>query len=278
MSETVTTEQAGGGGAAPVEEYQPTHVLSSEPDGGEQAQPEQQQPADVQQQADGQPQADGGGEAAETESQRIERERASINRRLGQVTRQKYLERERANQLERELQALRAQYNGGGQATNDGLPDAWMNDPRVQQYIEARAAEEARVRAFVQAGAQEFPDWDTRRSQLIELGADQELAKLLVEMPGGHRVAGALYEQPEELERIVEMRSPTARAMALGQLSARLEARRTVPPVPPRRASPLPPPHTPPPAARSAPAAPDPEKGSMEEFERWSRSLNWSNR
>jgi hypothetical protein len=285
MSETVTTtEQAGGNAAA----YEPQHVLSSEPDDAGQApqqtdgQAQGEQHQGEHQQADGE--AEGGGEQGqqrETEAQRLERERQAHNRRVAQITRQKYQERERANRLEQELAHYRAQLQqaagGNGQTTPDGLPPNWQQIPAIRQYVEEQAKVVGKVEAFINAGAAEFPDWDERRARLMDMGADQGIAQILVEMPAGHRVAAALYDDPDELSRISDMTSQTARAAALGRLAARIEARRAPPPNPVRRASTLPPPIQPPAASRAR-GEPDPEKGSMEEFEKWSRSVNWRNR
>lgn len=268
MSDSTTTEQAGGA-PAPAEEYRPSHVLSSEPEAPE---PPPEPTADAAP-AEGEP-------PKETDEQRWERERHEYNRRLGQVTKQKYLERERANQAQRELAELRARLQQGqpadGQAQN-GVPPDWLQHPQVRAAIEAQAAEQARVAAFLNAGAAEYPDWDKRRAELIEMGADAGIAQLLVEMPNGHRVAGALYDDPAELERIADLKTERARAVALGAFAARIEARRTAPPsAPPRRASNLSAPIQPPSAARSR-GEPNPN-GSMEEYERWSKQQNWRNR
>ncbi len=54
------------------------------------------------------------------------------------------------------------------------------------------------------------------------MGADANFAQLLVEMPDGVRVAGALAADPAEVERIAGLRSERARAVALGKYAATL--------------------------------------------------------
>jgi hypothetical protein len=271
MSDSTTTEQAGGAQQpVPASDYRPTESLSAEHDA---APPPESTPEPAQAEAPHeQPQ--------ETDSERWERERKEYNRRLGQITRQKYAEKERAAALERRLAEMEARISqANGEPGQNGVPQDWMQHPQVRQAIEARAAEEARVQAFLQAGASEFPDWDKRRHDLIEMGADANMAQLLVEMPQGHRVAAALYDHPDELERIADLKTERARAVELGKFAARVEARRaaSVSPQPPRRASSLPPPITPP-ATTRAKGEPDPEKGSMADYERWSKQQNWKNR
>ena len=270
MSDTATTEQAGIP-QQPVgaDDYRPAESLSSEPEAPPQA--STPEPAE----ADAAPEAE---QHRETDAERLERERKEFNRRLGQATRQKYQEKERAAALERRLAELEARAGTANGQDPNGLPPDWANHPQVRAQIQALAAEEARIEAFHRAAYAEFPDWDKRRKDLQEMGADGGIAQILVEMPQGHRVAAALYDEPGELERIADLKTERARAIALGQFAARIEARRAVPPSPqPRRASSLSEPIRPPATARSS-GQPDPEKGSMAEYEKWSRQQNWRNR
>jgi hypothetical protein len=265
MSETTTTEQAGGTSQpVPADDHRPSESLSSEPDAPEPQESTPTEPAAEPHQ--------------ESDSERWDRERKEYNRRLGQITRQKYQEKERAARLERELAEIQARMQQGQVPDANGLPADWMRHPEVQRAIQAQAAERAQVEAFQRAGAAEFPDWDKRRNDLIEMGADAGIAQLLVEMPGGHRVAAALHDEPAELERIADLKTERARALALGQFAARLEARRAQSPSPRRAAPPssLPPPIQVPSTTRHA--TPDPEKGSMDDYLRYSRTVNWRNR
>jgi hypothetical protein len=59
----------------------------------------------------------------------------------------------------------------------------------------------------------------------MQMGADAGLAELLIELPDGAKVAGALADQPEELERIAGLRTERARAIALGKYAASIAAR-----------------------------------------------------
>jgi hypothetical protein len=55
------------------------------------------------------------------------------------------------------------------------------------------------------------------------MGADAGFAALLVEMPEGVRVAAALAADPDAVERIANLRSERARAVALGKYAATIE-------------------------------------------------------
>lgn len=263
MSETV---QQPGSAPAPAEEYRPSESLSSEPD----AAPEQPQtqstppPAEAAQEP----------EAPESEADKWKREKRSLDQRLGYLSKQRYAERHRAEEAERRLAEIQAQ---SGQQQQ--VPQEWWSHPDVQRAVDARAAELAKVQSFLNAGSAEVPDWDKKRFELIEMGADGQIAQLLVEMPQGHRVAAALYDNPGELERIADLKTERARAIALGRFAASLDARRSPTPSPqtPRRApsSSLPPPITPPGPTRHGEPNPG---GSMDDYYAWSKKQNWTNR
>jgi hypothetical protein len=99
----------------------------------------------------------------------------------------------------------------------------------VEQRAEEKAAQkaaQARAEAFHEAGMAEHGKdaWAARCNNLMAMGADAGMSQLLIEMPNGAKVAGALADDPEELERIAAIRSPTGRAIALGQYAATLAA------------------------------------------------------
>jgi hypothetical protein len=129
------------------------------------------------------------------------------------------------------------------------IPAEWQ--PVIEREVEARAAARAAQQArdaFHTAGRAQHADWGEKCQALIDMGADNRFAELLVETPDGHRVAAALADEPEEVERIARLRSDRARAIELGKFAARLEGR----PAPPRRAQ-----------VSSAPAPIRPVSGSV---------------
>jgi hypothetical protein len=95
-----------------------------------------------------------------------------------------------------------------------------------RERVAIRAEVEAQIRTerFHEQGATEFTDWKARCDDLVKMGADAGFAQLLVEMPDGVRVAGALAADPEAVERIAGLHSERARAVALGKFAATLGA------------------------------------------------------
>jgi hypothetical protein len=93
----------------------------------------------------------------------------------------------------------------------------------TEQRLAERHAKE-RAEAFHEAGRAQFPDWQTRCQALMAMGADAQMSSLLVEMKDGAKVAASLHDDPDELERIARLSTPTARAIALGVYAGRLDA------------------------------------------------------
>ena len=140
---------------------------------------------------------------------------AAVRARLGAA------ERER-DRLAAEVQFWRAQ---GQQPPRPGQPPT-PEQQQVQLREQIRAEESARLRGemFHAEGSNQFPDWKQRCDDLVAMGADSGFAQLLVEMPGGVRVAAALAADPQEVEKIAAIRSERGRAVALGKYAATLEA------------------------------------------------------
>lgn len=118
-------------------------------------------------------------------------------------------------------------------------------DPNVQAHIQAEAqrlvAAQARnehIRTFHEKGAETYPDWEQKTSNLMAMGADPGFAELLIELPQGHKVAASLADEPDELDRIVQIKTERGRAIALGQYAQRISNR----PVRPVSKAPTPPP------------------------------------
>jgi hypothetical protein len=110
--------------------------------------------------------------------------------------------------------------------------------PEVRAHAEKLAAQlrdqdRARERAegFHEAGKAAYADWTDRCSSLMQMGADAGLAELLVEMKDGAKIAGALADDPEALERMAGIRTERGRAISLGMYAAQLADKEP----PPRR-------------------------------------------
>jgi hypothetical protein len=152
--------------------------------------------------------------AREAEEQRKEdRRTAALRARLGAAERLQ--EQQRA-----ELEFYRRQVQQ--QAPAEETPEQRYQRERMQ--IRAEVEMQIRTERFHEEAYAQYPDWDKRRDDLVKMGADPGIAAMLVEMPGGVRVAGALADDPTELQRIANLRSERARAIALGKYAATLDA------------------------------------------------------
>ena len=116
------------------------------------------------------------------------------------------------------------------QAPPPQAPQAWPQTPEelerlIDQRADAKAAQRAqndRAEAFHEAGRTAYADWSDRCQSLMQMGADAGFSQILVEMADGARVAGALADDPEELERLTAIKTERGRAIALGKYAASL--------------------------------------------------------
>lgn len=141
--------------------------------------------------------------------------------------------RARLGAAEREQEAQRAELEfyrrqAQQQAPHDETPEQRYQRERAQ--IRADVEMQIRTERFHAEAYEQYPDWDKRRDDLVKMGADAGIAAMLVEMPGGVRVAGALADDPAELQRIAAIKSERGRAIALGKYAATLEADGGAPP------------------------------------------------
>lgn len=190
MSETVTASQGGDGGAvAPADEPVATD-------------------------AEGHAPADTGAAPAKAGD-----DHDPAARRIARLTaRFSATARERDELAARIAQLEQAQASGEQLSTDQRA----QIEQAAQRLVEERDAK-AKVDAFHEAGREKYADWRDKCEALIAMGADAGLSQLIVEFPNGHDIAAALHDDPDELERIVRMRTPTTRAAALGKIAARIE-------------------------------------------------------
>lgn len=136
---------------------------------------------------------------------------------------------------QRELEALRR--DRVQQPPAPDTPEAHEQQLRAQ--IRAEEAGRLRAERFHAEGEEAFPgEWTKKCTDLMAMGADAPFAALLVEMPHAVRVAAALADEPDELQRITSIRSERGRAIALGTYAAKLGngADKTAAPAPVTRA------------------------------------------
>lgn len=156
------------------------------------------------------PAREAGEEAREKEDRRI----AQLRARLGAAERER--EQQRA-----ELEFYRRQVQQ--QAPQQDTPE--QAEQRLRMQIRGEVETQIRTETFHQAGQAQYADWKQKCDDLVAMGADAQFANLLVEMPGGEgvKVAAALAGDPTEVQRIANLRSERARAVALGKYAATLE-------------------------------------------------------
>jgi hypothetical protein len=187
MSNTTTDPQ---GGAAPAAEPAATETEATAP-------------------------ADAGAATETTETEqpkpsRVDRRIAALSARLSAG------EQERAR-LAAELERTRTQ------APRQPSPVTPEDIPRLVEQQVAERLERDRADRFHEAGRASYPDWQDKCAALMQMGADAQIAQLLIETPDGPAVAAALADDPEEMERIAGLRTERARAIALGRFAASME-------------------------------------------------------
>jgi hypothetical protein len=155
----------------------------------------------------------------ETAEQTPEEQRDKEDRRIAQL-------RARLGAAEREREAQRAELEFyrrqvAAQAPADETPE--QRAMRERAAIRAEVEAQIRTETFHQQGAAAYGDWKQKCDDLVAMGADPGFAQLLVEMPDGVKVAAALAGDPSEVQRIANLRSERARAVALGKYAATIE-------------------------------------------------------
>jgi hypothetical protein len=184
MSETTETE------GTPAAEPTPTPSPESPPTEAAEQTPEEQK------------------DARDKEDRRI----AQLRARLGAAERER--EAQRA-----ELEFYRRQV--AAQAPQNDTPE--QAEQRLRMQLRAEVEAQIRTETFHQQGAAAYGDWKQKCDDLVAMGADPGFAQLLVEMPDGVKVAAALAGDPTEVQRIANLRSERARAVALGKYAATIE-------------------------------------------------------
>lgn len=148
-----------------------------------------------------------------------EEAREKEDRRIAQL-------RARLGAAEREREAQRAELEVYRRMQAQQPPGQETPEQRYQRehaQMRDQVMREIRAERFHEEGRAAYRDWTQRTQDLIEMGADSGMGDLLIEMPGGVRVAAALAEDPAELKRIADIRSERGRAIALGKFAASIE-------------------------------------------------------
>ena len=162
-----------------------------------------------------------GGAEGDEEQPEQRKEADPEGRRVAQV-------RARLAAAERERDAQRAELDFYRRQAAQVDPANETPEQRYQrERAQIRTEVEAQIRTetFHQTGATQFNDWKQRCDDLVAMGADAGFAQLLVEMPAGEgvKVAAALAADPDAVQRIAQLRTERARAVALGRYAAGIE-------------------------------------------------------
>jgi hypothetical protein len=211
MSETTETPAPGGGETAPEQQPTPTPAPESTP------------APDT---------AGDTTEATESEDkaqQREDRRIAALRARLGAAEREQ--QRQSAELVYWRQLAAR-------QPPEQETPE--QQAMRYRQEVRGEVEGQLRTERFHAEGSAQFGDWAAKCKDLVELGADPHFAQLLVEMPEGVRVAAALADDPEAVERISKIGTERGRAIALGKYAATIESSGNGAAAPARAAQPSP--------------------------------------
>lgn len=201
-------------------------------------------------------------------------EATRAQKRIAKFTAQLAASGEREAALAREAAELRARIAGPAapaapvSAELQAQIDAAVRADRAAQEAErSKRAADDRAASFHRAGEKLATDWHERCSELMDMGADGEIAMMLLDLDeDGPKVAMALSEDPVALRRIADYPAGSrARALALGRYAASVEAGEQRP-----AAAPAPRPVTGMPApirpvtGRAAPAGPGPNSTAQE--------------
>ena len=238
---------------------------------------------------------EGGEGAAETNADGTKRT-PWFQRRIDQLTAEKWEERRTAESLRKqtaELLAQLAEARKTAQSDTAGLPvtnpattptdtpqasspatpkpaprPQSMSDAEINALAERRAEEIACQRTFnkvcndvAEAGKDEYPDFDQslRTFQMLG-GIPTGLLETITEMPNAHKILYSLGKDPDLAERVVKM-SPGKQALELARMESSLGKPVT------KAVSSAPPPVRP--IDATSRAVDDPEKMSMDEFVKW---------
>lgn len=184
-----------------------------------------------------------------------------VQRRIDQLTREKFEEKRAREALEAQLQ----QYQQSGESVQQQPAAKPMTADEIRaeakKLVQQERFDEACNKTF-EAGKKDFPDWDASLRTFGMLGgAPQEFLEAVTAMDAGHRVIHHLGANPEAAERLLAL-PPLRMAMELTRLEAQLSKAAPVSKAPPP-ISPV--------GGRAAPAEPT-EFGSTEEYIAWRKA------
>lgn len=163
-------------------------------------------------------------EAGETPEQSEEKAKKEpwFQKRIGELTREKYEAKRAAETSAQEVQQLR---NYVEQVQQGNQPDGGLD---VESYVQSRAQEMVSERGFNEAcnkvfdaGKTEFPDFEQSVSNLQMVGMSRDFLEIVSSSDVGHKVLNHLGNDLDEAARIAAM-SPLKMARELTRLEYKL--------------------------------------------------------
>jgi hypothetical protein len=124
-----------------------------------------------------------------------------------------------------QIERLEAERQARAQQPQTGDPDT---ERLIEERVSRRIAElqaEQKVVEFKVEGAKLAANFQERCNDLIDMGCDADFSHILLQLPNPAQVAFALSEDPAAVEEMVKLKTPTARAIALGKYAATIEGR-----------------------------------------------------
>ncbi len=173
--------------------------------------------------AEGQPEP----ETGEEKPSKLDRRIAALSARVSAAE-------ARAQQAEAEATRYR-QHSPLEQQRPELTPELRVEVERLAAQMREQERGREKAESFHELGRESYADWEERCKNLIAMGADNGVAEILVEMKDGARIAGALADDPEALQRISSIKTERGRAISLGMYAASLADK--APPPLPRRAA-----------------------------------------
>jgi hypothetical protein len=185
-----------------------------------------------------------------------------VQRRIDQLTREKFEERRQREALEAQVRQYQQQQ--GDQTHQPANKPMAADDIRAEarRLVQQERFDDACNKTF-DAGKKDFPDWESSLKTFGMLGgAPQEFLEVVTSLDAGHRVIHHLGSNPEEAERLLSL-PPLRMATEVARIEASLRSKA-------HPVSKAPPPISPV-AGRAAPPEPS-DFGSTAEYAAWKRA------
>jgi hypothetical protein len=202
-------------------------------------------------------------ETPETTEEKAKKE-PWFQKRIGELTREKYEGRREAEQARQEAAQLReqlARVQQGGQVQNDQLP-ATAVEEAARRLLAEQTFNEACNKVYAK-GKTEFPDFDAALANLQMVGTNREFLEFVAASDAGEKLVHHLGKDLDEAARISAL-PPVLMARELARLELKLSQPQTKP------VSKAPAPITP--IAGGGVTSKDPSEMTDAEFAKWRKS------